>query len=237
MTHRRRTRILLPTIVFIVLAALAPGAPAQIDIEREGPCCDFDDPTVVWLGDDPSMTFGELAAHAAPMLWFSPDEPLLRNPGDEDPITVPTSLPFQTRSSTAVVYYRVRTVIQGGEDPAVDPKAPRASDTVVDLDRVSAINLDYFFYYPSEEGFGGHVHDVESVEVKLAVFRQGNCVPCRYGISIRVVNAKAHGLLWYDNTLVTDTDTRFPVTILVEEGKHASCTDKNGDATTHPATT
>jgi hypothetical protein len=36
-------------------------------------------------------------------------------------------------------------------------------------------------------------------------------------------------VLWYDNTLMMDPDTRFPLTILVEEGKHASCTDKNGD--------
>jgi hypothetical protein len=36
-------------------------------------------------------------------------------------------------------------------------------------------------------------------------------------------------VLWYDNTLTADSDTEFPITILVEEGKHASCTDKNGD--------
>jgi hypothetical protein len=39
----------------------------------------------------------------------------------------------------------------------------------------------------------------------------------------------AHGLSWYDNTLGVDESTNFPMHILVEEGKHASCTDKNGD--------
>jgi hypothetical protein len=43
------------------------------------------------------------------------------------------------------------------------------------------------------------------------------------------VVAKAHGILWYDNTLVVDEYTSLPITILVEEGKHASCTDKNSD--------
>ena len=43
------------------------------------------------------------------------------------------------------------------------------------------------------------------------------------------MNAKAHGVNWYDNTLVVDEETKFPITLLVEEGKHASCTDKNGD--------
>ncbi len=40
---------------------------------------------------------------------------------------------------------------------------------------------------------------------------------------------KAHGILWYDNTLSMDEYTKFPLHILVEEGKHASCTDKNAD--------
>ena len=40
---------------------------------------------------------------------------------------------------------------------------------------------------------------------------------------------KAHGVLWYDNTLESDADTRSPLHIMVEEAKHASCPDKNGD--------
>jgi hypothetical protein len=34
---------------------------------------------------------------------------------------------------------------------------------------------------------------------------------------------------WYDNTLGVDEYTRFPMHLLVEEGKHATCTDKNAD--------
>ena len=44
----------------------------------------------------------------------------------------------------------------------------------------------------------------------------------------RVVG-KAHGIKWYDNTLSVDEYTRFPMHVMSEEGKHASCTDKNAD--------
>ena len=42
------------------------------------PCCDLADvPGVVWFGMDSTMTVERLAAYCAPILWFSPDEPLL----------------------------------------------------------------------------------------------------------------------------------------------------------------
>jgi len=40
---------------------------------------------------------------------------------------------------------------------------------------------------------------------------------------------KAHGLKWLDNTLDIDNQAVFPMTLLVEEGKHASCPDKNSN--------
>ena len=43
------------------------------------------------------------------------------------------------------------------------------------------------------------------------------------------VTGKAHGIQRYDNTLGVDGETSLPVHILVEEGKHASCTDRNAD--------
>src|SRR5215510_13070916 len=33
---------------------------------------------VIWTGRDQTMTIERLAAYAAPVLWFSPDEPLLK---------------------------------------------------------------------------------------------------------------------------------------------------------------
>jgi hypothetical protein len=51
---------------------------------------------------------------------------------------------------------------------------------------------------------------------------------------VREVVGKAHGVVWYDNILEVNEFTRLPIHILVEEGKHASATDKNGDGTFTP---
>ncbi len=56
----------------------------------------------------------------------------------------------------------------------------------------------------------------------------------RYYIYFVRVTAKAHALEWYDNIYEINTKNLFyelnlPFNILVEEGKHASCTDMNGD--------
>jgi len=194
------------------------------------PCCDLkDQPGVVWYGLDSTMTVERIASYCAPVLWFSPDEPLLDdNKGKA--IRIPEVFPFEDAPDAPVVYYRLRTVYSR-DDPAGPAFIPDPNDrgnSIIDLNNVAAIDLDFFFYYPSEEGFGGHQHDVESVEMKIA-FGFRDCEHCRFGMAILRVNGKAHGILWYDNTLNTDLYTVFPMTILVEEGKHASCTDKNGD--------
>ena len=112
------------------------------------------------------------------------------------------------------------TVIAGAAD---------RSASLIDLEVVRAIDLDYQFYYSTEEGLGSHPHDVEGVELKLEVRRHPRCPPCRYALHVLLIIAKAHGLRWFDNTLLVTDDTVLPVTLLIEEGKHASCTDRNGD--------
>lgn len=222
--------ILSGLIAFVLVAGNMSGVLAQVDLEHDRPCCEIPDPRVVWLGEGPSLTFDEIAAYVAPILWFSPDEPLLRGLERPAEINIPSALPFEEAASGPVVYYRVRKVMQptGVTAGIVESPADRGGTEVL-LDTVTALDLDFFFYYPSEEGFGGHVHDVESIEVKVVVIRQPRCQECRYGLAVIMANALAHGISWYDNTLDTDRDTFFPLTILVEEGKHASCTDKNGD--------
>lgn len=49
------------------------------------------------------------------------------------------------------------------------------------------------------------------------------------GHGVTRVSAKAHGLVWFWNVLDSDVYTQFPMHLLVEEGKHALATDKNGD--------
>jgi hypothetical protein len=195
------------------------------------PCCKIADvPGIVWYGSAPSMTAERLAAYCAPILWFSPDEPLLEDAIGKG-IRIPDPFPFEDSTGAPVVYFRVRRVISKPDaaGPAYIPDADDRGRSVIDLRYVKLIDLDFFFYYRSEEGFGGHQHDVESVEMKIVFGSREDCDPCRYGVIVARTNGKAHGIRWYDNTLETDVYTVHPLTILVEEGKHASCTDKNGD--------
>ena len=217
--------------VLLLLVVCSPAS-AQIDVTREQDCCDLTDVSqqVAYVGADSMMTFDELAAYCGPILWFSPDEPLLSHVRtDPKDIDMPTAFPFQEQVEGPVVYYRLRQVVTHDENQAGVVDREYIGSSLINLNHISGIELDYFFYYPSEEGFGGHDHDVESVEMKLVVYRQSECTDCRYAVAIHKITAKAHGILWYDNTLVADSETEFPITILVEEGKHASCTDKNGD--------
>ena len=108
------------------------------------------------------------------------------------------------------------------------------SDIKIDLSKVNGVDLRYALYYPSEIGLGSHQHDMEIVDIQLAVYQWDEwqdqpCENCKYVISVYQVIGRAHGLLWYDNHLLVDEWTKFPIGILVEEGKHASCPDKNLD--------
>ena len=40
-------------------------------------CCGQDPTGILWHGSTPRITFEELARYCGPILWFSPDEPLL----------------------------------------------------------------------------------------------------------------------------------------------------------------
>lgn len=208
--------------VVIVILLLPVIGQAQGDAEPES--------GVIWSGSDPKMSLSRLAAYCGPILWFSPDEPLLHDSTGTG-IRIPEAFPFENHPDAPVVYYRLRTVL-------TDPNAtgpgftadPSGKDNIIlDLSKIWGLEMDYFFYYSSEEGLGGHKHDVESAEFKISVWPHEQCDNCPYTLSVSKVIAKAHGVLWFDNTLDIDKYTRFPMTLLVEEGKHASCTDKNGD--------
>jgi hypothetical protein len=194
-------------------------------------CCQIEDNfQIIWQGSDPIMSFRELASYCGPILWFSPDEPNLEKTRGKD-IRLPVAFPFQDQPDAPVVYYRVRTLVRRGDtvEPAIYRDSADRIETTIDLGTLVGIDLDYFFYYPSEEGLGAHKHDVEAAFFKVYVHRCEGCPEKRYALYVERVIAKAHGLQWYDNTLVTDEYTEFPMTLLVEEGKHASCTDKNHD--------
>ena len=184
---------------------------------------------IAWSGREPKMTLARLAAYCAPVIWFSPDEPLLGERSGRD-ITIPEAFPFEPAATQPVVYYRVRSLqTRGDGGGAYSAVAGDRGASVLDLEQVAGIDLDFFFYYSSEAGLGAHPHDVESAQLQVVVWRREKCRESRYHLVVTRVLGKAHGIQWYDNTLEVDEDTKFPIHILSEEGKHASCTDKNGD--------
>ena len=183
---------------------------------------------VVYYGPKQSMTFKEFAAYLAPVIWFSPDEPLLDIQKDGY-FQLPLPLPFETPTDSAVVYYRISRII-GREDAEIDSfwtMAPEKNDSVLHLEQISQITLHFFFYYDRESGVGAHPHDYETTEFSIDILHEGD----NYGLEVTEVIAHAHGVPWYFNVLRLDEapDARFPLTILVEEGKHGNCTDRNGD--------
>ncbi len=199
-------------------------------------CCQIENGyQIIWSGSNPIMTYQELASYCGPILWFSPDEPNLERATGKD-IRIPMAFPFEEQTDSPLVYYMVRTLLTRGssEVSPIYQDDPARIKTQIDLRKLVGIDLDYFFYYPTEEGLGAHKHDVEATFVKIFVHHCKNCTEDSYALYIERTIAKAHGLQWYDNTLVTDEYTEFPITILVEEGKHASCTDKNHDGVYTP---
>jgi len=225
---------LFSVILWAGLALATEEAPASVDPAAD--CCALDPALeVIWQGTEPIMSYRDLASYCGPILWFSPDEPNLERTSGKD-IRIPMAFPFQEPVDSPLVYYRVRNLVKREDlvDPAIYRDHSNRLDATIDLRVLVGIDLDYFFYYPTEEGMGAHKHDVEAVFFKIYVHHCLNCPEDRFALYVERTIAKAHGLQWYDNTLVTDQYTEFPMTILVEEGKHASCTDKNHDGVYTP---
>ena len=163
-----------------------------------------------------TMTIERLAAYAAPVLWFSPDEPLLklrRKQGSARgrEILIPEPFPFEADPGGPIIYYRVRRILQRIDEPGagsyvVSPELRGQSQ--VDLAKIVGIDLDFFFYYSKDFGGGTHVHDVESVETRIAVARSPGCQDCPWVLGLVRATGKAHGIQWYDNTLTVDADRR-----------------------------
>ena len=210
--------------------------------------CDFSDiPGAVWWGTQRQMTLEQIAAYMAPVFWFSPDEPLLQRAEGED-IRLPEVFPFEEAPDRPVVYYvfddlvTVKPGVRGfveDETPTLLRDATNPGHALVDLERAAGFRMHYYAYFSSEEGVGAHVHDIEGAEFRAVVFRStgewvrensaAQCDERTYVLVVSQVSGKAHGIVWFWNTSDTDKDSKFPMTLLVEEGKHAIATDKNAD--------
>lgn len=191
--------------------------------------------STVWQGNTAWVTMERMAAFAAPVLWFSPDEPNMKGYAQQG-IHIPEAFPFDSAANRPVVYYKIPSLFTDkGVPPNVVYKeqASRKGGALINLDVVKVFYLDYYFYYGSEMGLGSHPHDIESVVMKMVVDK--NPHNHTYRVRVENVNGRAHGLYWYNNLHVVDVYTKFPVTVLIEEGKHASCPDANGDGIYTPS--
>jgi hypothetical protein len=227
-------------ITAIPLRAQVPSLPLPMPFLAAAPAaaCDYSQvPGVVWWGTERHMTIQRLAEYAAPIYWFSPDEPTLDDSSGRA-IRVPAALPFEPRPDAPVVYYQYNEVgvRRGADGSGYSAGSGTRADAVLDLHDIISLNLKYIAYFPREEGLGGHAHDVEPAAFRIWVLRSTDakrpelqCDQLTYVIGVMRVTGEAHGLEWYFNVLNTDVDTKFPMTLIVEEGKHAMSTDKNGD--------
>ncbi|MGD8867053.1 MAG: hypothetical protein PVI01_05475 [Gemmatimonadales bacterium] len=186
------------------------------------------------------MSIQRLASYAAPVYWFSPDEPLL-NLAEGDSIRIPEALPFETAPDRPVVYYQIDDMLvnEAMVESVYDRDETDPGNSMVDLEAVGAFTLNFLAYFTSEVGLGAHQHDLEAAEFKLVIARSdgpwirentdARCEEKTYVLLVTRVSAKAHGIIWFWNVIDTDDETRFPMHLLVEEGKHGLATDKNGD--------
>jgi hypothetical protein len=226
MTHaplqRRGVRLLRPYLTVGLLATLTPlvatEGRAQPSAEACGPAPTAATPGVVWQGSE-RLGLRDIAGLLAPMLWFSADEPLL---AEEQP-PIPTAHPCDAAADGPVVYYQVTQLTYRGDAPVGRPE----EDDAAFADKVESFILKYYFYYPEDSGVGGHPHDLETAEFEVWLEGGGSCRRVR----LASIEALAHGSRWYSNTLKIRPDTRYPVTLFVEEGKHATAPDRNADGT------
>jgi len=187
----------------------------------------------IYKGESPIIDLTVIADKAAPMLWFSPDEPRLYD--DNRRIQLPEILPFDKSTDKPVVYYKVKKIYSEKKKYELRSSSHAMSrEEKIDLTHIVAMEIEYYFYYAEESGLGGHPHDLESVQLQLKVHDNLFCSEGNYGIEVKRVIARAHGLYWFENALNVDAQTTFPISILIEEGKHANCTDKNADGVYTP---
>ena len=191
---------------------------------------------VFWEGTKSLMYLDELAAYCAPVFWFSPDEPELKTKQGLD-IRIPAAFPFEEQVNAPVVYYQVREILVPGDadSGAFKQNPDNLNKSIVDLSKIVGFNIDYNHYYQFEVGLGKHHHDTEQAQFKIYVNTTKDSLDIiHYQLYLLQATAKAHALPWYDNIYRVNPENlnfelQLPFHIMVEEGKHASVSDMNGD--------
>jgi hypothetical protein len=217
---------------------------AQVDTPLPDGCTPASMPGAVWWGSIRSMTAHRLVSYAAPVIWFSWEEPSLGGAEGAE-IRHPEPFTFDAPAEGPVLYYQITDmqVREASEESEAFQRDPDDFDASrIDLRALVGLDVSFYAYYQREEGVGAHPHDVEPAAFRMVVLRGtdltqyvGDCPDELYFLVITRSTGKAHGLVWFWNVLDTDEATRFPMHLMVEEGKHAFGTDKNGDGLFTPA--
>ncbi len=231
------TRDRLASIFLVGLASLLPPAGTRAQEVKPDPCRDRG---VIWCASARGAPRGapfelpveQLALRAAPILWFSPDEPLLLT-DHEIPQERRCSCCEPEPAKGRVVYYRISKVLV--RDKAVASTRAAIRGGRLPLQSVSRLTMSYYFYYERDFGLNPHCHDLEGAEFEIDIDPAGDGL---YRAVLTRVRGLAHGSRLLSNVLQITShvrnrqgapDVRLPVSLLVEEGKHASCPDRNGD--------
>ena len=182
----------------------------------------------ILLTNEKTFSFDSLATLSAPLFWFSPDEPGLFDQNGQ--IQLPNTFPFEETSEVPVVYFKIKRIYSTQKRVRLrTAELQELRSSNIDISKISSYEIEYYCYYNEETGLGGHPHDIESVAFQIQVNRHPQCADHRFSLDVKRVIARAHGLYWFENAVNVDEQTVFPFSILVEEGKHANCTDKNAD--------
>jgi hypothetical protein len=141
------------------------------------------------------------------------------------------------------VYWRItRLLVRDGQQAAV--RREIETNRRLHVPGIESLTLAYFFYYEQDEGVNPHYNDVEGVQMQIDFEAENPAAsPIRRRAVVARVTGLGHGSELMSNILQVKKsirhssgapDVTLPITILVEEGKHASAPDRNGDGTYTP---
>ena len=125
----------LVVLVLAIVLGLGGVSPAAARPAPLACGCDFSEvPGAIWWGGPREMTVAELAAYAAPVFWFSPDEPSLYDVHGAG-ITIPEAFPFETADGP-VVYYQLKEVVRSAhrDAPIYREEGAHRGDAVLSIE-------------------------------------------------------------------------------------------------------
>jgi hypothetical protein len=194
--------------------------------------------STIWSEGGP-FSLRTIIEKAAPVLWFSPGEPLLTKGA-----VIPAVIRVNSEDAPArpTVFFRIESFRLLYDVPSRTPesldvpldavwkeKRASATDPGLSVDDLFGLTIRYMMYYPQDIGFGGHTHDLENFLVTVDVTDDDHDAKLR--AKIVDVEGLAHGIDLYSNELhvAAHDDVVFPIRILIEEGKHAVAPDRNAN--------